>query len=75
LRQQLALYQGYYNFCLPHASIRQLLPQSLPTNGTGSAKHWRPRTPAIAAGLTAHVWSRREVLLDRMPPWPQPAQV
>src|SRR5215471_15556157 len=57
LRQQLTLYHGYYNFCLPHASLRQLLPQSLPTNGTGSAKHWRPCTPAMAAGLTDHVWS------------------
>jgi hypothetical protein len=75
LRQQLALYHGYYNFCLPHASLRQLLPQSLPTNGTGSAKQWRPCTPAMAAGLTDHVWSLREVLLYRVPPWPQPAQV
>src|SRR5262247_144745 len=25
LRQQLALYHGYYNFCLPHASLRQPL--------------------------------------------------
>jgi hypothetical protein len=27
LRQQLALYHVYYNFCLPHASLRQPLPQ------------------------------------------------
>ena len=38
LRQQLALYHVYYNFCLPHASVRQPLPQPEPTNGTGSAK-------------------------------------
>src|SRR5262249_17404078 len=50
MRQPLALYSVYYNFCLPHASIRQALPEPLPTNGTGSAKHWRLRTPAIAAG-------------------------
>jgi IS1 family transposase len=75
LRQQLALYHGYYNFCLPHASLRQLLPKSLPTNGTGSAKQWRPCTPAMAAGLTDHVWSLREVLLYRVPPWPQPASL
>ena len=55
LRQQLALYHVYYNFCLPHASLRQPLPQPDPTNGTGSAKQWRPRTPAMAAGLTDHV--------------------
>jgi IS1 family transposase len=75
LRQQLALYQVYYNFCLPHASVRQPLPQPEPTNGTGSAKLWRPYTPAMAAGLTDHVWTLREVLLFRVPPWPQPAGV
>ena len=75
LRQQLALYHAYYNFCLPHASLRQPLPQPEPTNGTGSAKRWQPRTPAMAAGLTDHVWTLREVLLFRVPPWPQPQQV
>ena len=75
LRQQLALYHAYYNFCLPHASLRQPLPRPVPTNGTGSAKQWRPQTPAMAAGLTDHVWTLREVLLYRVPPWPQPAGV
>jgi hypothetical protein len=75
LRQQLALYHIYYNFCLPHASIRLLLPQPEPTHGSGSATQWRPRTPAMAAGLTDHVWTLREVLLFRVPPWPQPAGV
>jgi hypothetical protein len=75
LRQQLALYHTYYNFCLPHASLRRLLPQPLPTNGTGSAKTWRLRTPAMAAGLTDHVWTLRKVLLFRVPPWPQPQSV
>lgn len=75
LRQQLALYHTYSNFCLPHASLRQSLPQPLPTNGTGSAKQWRLRTPAMAAGLTDHVWSVREVLLFRVPPWLQPQAV
>jgi IS1 family transposase len=70
LRQQLALYQVYDNFCLPQASLRQPLPQPVPTNGTGSAKMWQPQTPAMAAGLTDRVWSLREVLLYRVPPWP-----
>jgi IS1 family transposase len=74
LRQQLSLYHVYYNFCLPHASLRVPLPQPLPTNGTGSAKQWRPCTPAMAAELTDHVWTLREVLLFRVPPWPQPAE-
>jgi IS1 family transposase len=75
LRQQLALYHVYHNFCLPHASLRVPLPQPLPTNGTGSAKTWRPRTPAMAAGLTDRVWTLREVLMFRVPPWPQPVGV
>ena len=41
------------------------------TNGGGSAKQGRPCTPAMAAGLTDHVWTLREVLLFRVPPWPQ----
>jgi len=75
IQQQLALYHVYYNFCLPHASVRQPLLQPEPTHGTGSAKRWQPRTPAMAAGLTDHIWTLREVLLFRVPPWPQPAQV
>jgi len=75
LHQQLALYHTYYNFCLPHASVRQPLPQPLPTHGHGSTKRWQSRTPAMAAGLTDHVWSLREVLLYRVPPWPQPVGV
>jgi len=75
LGRQLALYHMYYNFVLPHAGLRQPLPQPVPTHGTGSATQWRPCTPAMAAGLTDHVWTLREVLLFRVPPWPQPVGV
>ena len=73
VRQQLVLFQGYHNFCLPHASLRVPLAEPEATNGTGSAKRWGLQTPAMAAGLTDHVWSLREVLRFRVPPWPQPA--
>jgi hypothetical protein len=56
-------------------SLRQPVPQPIPTNGTGTATQWRPCTPAMAAGLTDHVWTLRGVLLFRVPPWPQPAGV
>jgi hypothetical protein len=75
VRQQLTLYHTYYNFCLPHASLRLPLPQPLPTNGSGSAKRWRPCTPAMAVKLTDHVWTLREVLLCRVPPWPKPQEL
>src|SRR6266568_8742985 len=70
LRDQLVLFQTYHNFVLPHASLRQPFAHPLPTNGDGSAKLWQPCTPAMAAGVTDHVWSLTEVLLSRVPPWP-----
>src|SRR5262245_1066426 len=70
LRDQLHLYQTYY--CLPHVNLRGPLAHPLLTNGTGSARRWRPCTPALAAGLTDQVWSVRDVLLFRVPLWPQP---
>jgi hypothetical protein len=71
LQHQLAVYHVYYNFVLPHSSLRQPLLVPEPTNGTGSAKRWQPYTPAMAARLTDHVWTLKEVLLYRVPPWPQ----
>ena len=72
LLDQLILFQTYHNFVLPHASLRQPLRVAEATKGRGSAKVWRPCTPAMAAGLTDHVWSLREVLLFRVPLWSQP---
>jgi IS1 family transposase/transposase-like protein len=75
IRQQLTVYHTYYNFCLPHSSLRQPLSVPEPTNGSGSAKLWQLCTPAMAAGLTDHVWTLQEVLMFRVPPWPQPQTV
>jgi IS1 family transposase len=71
LRHQLAVFQAYHNFCLPHASLRLPLPEVEMISATGSIKRWQPRTPAMAAGLSDRVWSLREVLMYRVPPWPQ----
>jgi hypothetical protein len=71
LNDFLALYQAYYNFCLPHSSLRQPLPRPLPTKGSGSCKKWQKRTPAMAAGLTQRLWRMEELLLFSVPPWPQ----
>ena len=56
--------QTYYNFCLPHARLRQALPQPEPSNGMGSAKQWRPCTPAMSAGLTGRVWTLRTITTE-----------
>ena len=41
-----------YNFCWPVRTLRQRGPEG----------RWEPRTPAMAAGLTDHVWSLAEWL-------------
>ncbi len=72
---RLRLVMGYYNFCLPHLSLREELPKPIPTKGNGSPKKWMPRTPAMAAGITDHVWTMGEFLLFRVPPWRQEGAV
>jgi hypothetical protein len=56
-----------YNFCTPHASLRQRAP-------AGRGRKWRERTPAMAAGLTDHYWRIEELLHYRVPPasWQPP---
>jgi transposase-like protein len=53
-----------YNFCAYHKSLR--LPLYLP-NGR---QRWLRRTPAIAAGITDHLWTVQELLSFRVPPPP-----
>lgn len=71
LAQQVSLTRTYYNFCLPHRALRLPLPEPIPTKGNGSPKCWQPRTPAMAAGVTDHLWTMEELLLFRAPPWCQ----
>ena len=44
-----------YNFCYFHDSLRVAAP-------AGSTKKWVERTPAMAAGLTDHQWTMKELL-------------
>lgn len=66
LRQQLTIFHVYHNFVLPHASLRLPLPEM------DAIRRWQPQTPAMAAGLTNRIWSLRDILMYRVPPWPQP---
>jgi len=65
--KQLWLSIAYYHFVLPHHSLRQELPIPQPTRGTGSRQRWQPRTPAMAAGITDHIWTTTELLSYRIP--------
>ena len=48
-----------YNFCWTHQSLR--------LRAIGGRK-WQERTPAMAAGLTDHVWTMEELLRYRVLP-------
>jgi transposase-like protein len=61
LRHGMYLIGTVYNFCTPHASLA-------PAGGT--------TTPAMAAGITDHCWSVRELLSYHVPPprWVPPTK-
>jgi len=46
---------SYYNLIRPHKSLRTPVQNSLP-------QKWSPRTPAMAAKLTNHIWTVKELL-------------
>ena len=62
LREAMYLVGTVYNFCTYHKSLRVSL--HLP----GGRRRWLRRTPAIAAGITDHLWTVEELLLFRVPP-------
>ena len=67
LEKQLWLSLAYYHLVLPHQSLRQALPVPEPTRGSGSSRRWQLNTPAMAAGLTNHIWTTAELLSFRVP--------
>ncbi len=47
-------WRGFYHFARPHQSLRLRVP--------GLTRRYRERTPAMAAGMTDHVWTVGELL-------------
>lgn len=56
-----------YNFCTPHDSLRVAVAEK-------GSRRWGERTPAMAAGLTAHIWTMAALFSFRvpLPPWEPP---
>src|SRR5436190_23257066 len=63
LHAGMCLIGSTYNFCIAH----QQLSKALDLGGFGF-----PCTPAMASGLTDHVWSVKELLLFKVIPPPLP---
>jgi hypothetical protein len=62
LQRHIALEDAVFNFVRPHLSLR--IAGSRPLHG----RKWQQRTPAMAAGLTDHIWTLEELLSYRLPP-------
>jgi hypothetical protein len=68
LRQRVVFFQAFYTVARPHMSLRQSLPLHERTRRGAIRPRWRACTPAMAAGLTDHVWTFRELLTVQCEP-------
>ena len=68
MRRRVVLFQAFYNFARPHMSLRLPLPEPAPHASGLIQPKWCPRTPGMAAGLTDHVWTFRELLTAQFEP-------
>jgi IS1 family transposase len=58
-QRALDLFQAWYNLIKPHKSLRLKI--------ESEDKKWFKRTPAMAEGITDHIWTLKELLTFRVP--------
>ncbi|WDN90559.1 hypothetical protein BuS5_03530 [Desulfosarcina sp. BuS5] len=58
LKKQTVFFQAFYNFARSHMSLRERICDS----EERFQKKWNQKTPGMAAGITDHVWTFRELL-------------
>jgi len=63
LQRHIDLEDTIYNFVRPHSALRVRLPEP-----GKYGQQWEQQTPAMAAGLTDHIWSLEELLRYHLPP-------
>ena len=62
LRKQIVFFQAFYNFARPHMSLREKVSETTKP----FEQRWASKTPGMAAGLTDHVWTFRELLTAKL---------
>lgn len=68
MRRRIAFYQAFYNFGRPHQSLRLPLPKPDVAPVGLIRPRWVHRTPGMAAGITDHIWTFRELLTAKLGP-------
>lgn len=61
-KDQVAFYQAAFNLTRPHRGLARKIEKP----AAGCMRKWQPVTPAMAAGITDHVWSLKELLSYRL---------
>jgi IS1 family transposase len=62
MRRRVVFFQAFYNVARPHQSLRTPLPVCEHVLPGIIQPKWAHRTPGMAAGITDHVWTFRELL-------------
>lgn len=68
MQRRVTFFQAFYNVARPHQSLRTQLPMRERRRTGAIRPRWRERTPAMAAGLTDHIWTFRELLTAKFEP-------
>jgi hypothetical protein len=68
MRQRVVFFQAFYKVVRPRLSLQRQLPMRERHRHGAIRPRWRERTPALAAGLTDHVWTSRELLTAQFEP-------
>jgi len=68
MRQRVVFFQAFSNAARPHMRVRQPLPLHERIRHGAMCPRWRERTPAMAAGVTDHVWTFRALLTATFEP-------
>jgi hypothetical protein len=63
LGHQLEFHQAHHNLVRPHRTLAERV--DVPSRGR-VRRRWAKRTPAMAAGLTDHMWTLRELMSRRI---------
>ena len=68
MRRRVLFYQAFYNFARPHQSLRLPLTSAQQCSWGLIRPKWVHRSPGMAASLTDHVWTFRELLTIKFEP-------
>ena len=68
LKQIPGIFQAFSKRASPHMRLQPPLAQHEQTRHGAIRPRWRQQTPAMAAGMTDHVWTFRELLTVKFEP-------